>query len=317
MLSFPAAYLVLFSFFQRAYPRHVVVLLPFFALLAARAVEWCFEPRSRFRWLPYGVTGLLLAAPLVGTIQLGLAARRVTPAARAAEWIEANLPAGSRILEDQYTPRLDPDRYRVHRLRVEEQVFAGNYNWVLHSGYPPGLPLRGLRAVMKFPRAESLGTTITLYEVPDREALMKVTLGGAQGEAILAAGELPFFGEGWLAPSPGAFGTSRLSDGTFSEIFFVLEKREERGLQSIIRAASVAPAGRTLQVQGELNGHDLGSFDLQGEEPRDYRIVLWGEKLQEGLNRFVFRYGQQTVRLNRRQRQAALRFYQMRLIRGR
>jgi hypothetical protein len=315
VLSFPMAYLILFSFFQRAYPRHAVVLLPFFALLAAGAVTGWLESRRRFRWLPYATAVLLLAAPIYGSSRLGLAARRATPAMRAAEWIETNLPAGSRILEDQYTPRLDSRKYRVHRLRVEEKVFAGNYDWVLHSGYPPGLPLKGLRSVLSFPRGKSLGAKITLYEVPEREALMNVTLDSDRARAILGAGELPYFGEGWHPPSAEAFETSRLSDGAASEIFFVLAKPGAGPLENLVAsfsAAGVASTEEVVEVEGELNGNHMVTFELQGDLPEEYHFVLPGDLLRVGLNRFVLRYGR-TLRLNRRHRNAALRFYHMEL----
>lgn len=315
ILSFPMAYLFLFSFFQRVYPRHAVVLLPFFALLAARAVTGWLESRHRIRWLPYAATALLLAAPIYGSSRLGLAARRATPAMRAAEWIDTNLPEGSRILEDQYTPRLDSRKYRVHRLRVEEKVFAGNYDWVLHSGYPPGLPLKGLRSILSFPRAKSLGTKITLYEVPEREALMDVTLDLDRSQAVLGAGELPYFGEGWHPPSAEAFETSRLSDGVTSEIFFVLAKPAAGPLENLVvslSAAGVVAGEEVVEVEGELNGNSLFTFELQGEVPEDYHFIFPGDWLRVGLNRFVLRYGR-TLRLNRRHRNTALRFYHMEL----
>jgi hypothetical protein len=188
ILSFPLAYFLLFSFFQRAYPRHGLVLLPATALLAARGLRWCLEPRARYRWLPYVACVLIVAQPLSASIRLGMAARRVTAATRAAEWIEHNLPGGSRILEDQYTPGLDLSRYRIHRLRVEEKVFAGNYDYVLHSGYPPGLPTRGLRPIARFEPDGSLGAGITVYQVPDREVLMGITLPRHDSRNVLRAG---------------------------------------------------------------------------------------------------------------------------------
>jgi hypothetical protein len=315
VLSFLVAYVFLFSFFQRSFPRHALVLLPSAALLAARSVRWCFEWRGRFHWLGYAAYVVLLAIPLVGSVRLGLAARRTTPAMRAFEWIEKNLPEGSRILEDQFTPRLDGSRYHVHRLRVEERVFAGNFDYVLHSGYPPGLPLKGLRSVLRFEREGGLGDAITLYQVPERESLMGVTLTGKQWVAELRAGELPFFGTGWLAPAPGAFGTSRLSTGSHSEIFFVMEAPSQGSLKTDlkveVRAAGVIPEA-VIGVRAELNGRHVGRFVIRGEEPQHYGLVFSDPPLRAGLNRVVLHY-EQTVRINRRHREAALRFFSMEL----
>jgi 4-amino-4-deoxy-L-arabinose transferase-like glycosyltransferase len=314
-LSFPMAYLLLFSFFQRAYPRHAIVLLPSMAVLAAWAVGWCFRAK-RHRWLSYGAFLFLVASPLLGTIRLGLAARRITPAEQARLWVEAEIPGGSRILEDQLTPRLDPERYTVHRLRVEEEVFVGNYDWVLRSGYPPGLALEGLRPVVRFTANKGLGSPITLYQVPDRETLMGSTLDDAIDEAALLAGHLPYFGKGWQGPSASAFGTTRLSRGDLSEIFFVLGDDFDAisGLEARLRAACALDE-RSIPVRVEINAQELLTIDLAGEPPGEYSFVVPRQALEEGLNRLTLHY-RETVRLNRRHREAAIRFFSLELSKG-
>jgi hypothetical protein len=312
ILSFPLAYFILFSFFQRAFPRHALVLLPAAALLAARGVQWILEPRARYRWLSYVAFAVIVAQPLTASLRLGLAARRVTPADRAAEWIEDNVPDGSRILEDQFTPRIDPSRYRVHRLRVEEKVFAGNYEYVLHSGYPPGLPTRGLRPIARFEPEGSLGAGVTVYQVPDRDVLMGVTLPRNDPGAVLRAGQLPYFGEGWLAPKGGAFGTLRLSNASSSEMFFVSDWEEPYSLQASMRGASAKPGGAALGLRVELNGRAVADIELAGEGPKDYDFSIPRGEVREGLNRIVFHY-EERVRLSRRHREAALAFYSLKL----
>lgn len=310
LLSFPMAYFVLFSFFNRVYPRHALVLLPSFALLAGRMVKRGLETRHRL--LRCVVVSGVLAIPLHDSIRLGLAARRATPAERARQWIEANIPAGSRILEDQFTPRLAPDLYAVHRLGVEERVFVGNYDWVLHSGYPPGLPLKGLRRVMRFGADESLGSAIDLYQVPEREVLMEVTLGRERTEAVLPAGALSYFGKGWYAPSPSAYGTVRLSRGEDSEIFFVLQPGERApDLDAELRASGVT-AEVPMEIRWELNGRPVTTIQIHGEEPEEFRVSIPGSFLRAGLNRLVLRY-KETLRLNRRHREAAIGFLSLSL----
>jgi hypothetical protein len=310
VLSFPMAYFFLFSFFERAYPRHVLVLVPAAALLAARAVRACFEQRAR--WLSFAVFAALLLQPLWDAVKLGIAAQRPTPAVRSAEWVAANLPPGSRILEDQFTPRVDPTRFHVHRLRVEEKVFAGDYDYVMHSGYPPGLPTRGLRPVARFEPDGSLGNGITLYQVPDREILMGVTFPRNRSRVVLKAGELPFFGEGWRPPRGGAFGTSRLSTGTDSEVFFVLDDEPPEALEVALRGARVGSDAETIGVRAELNGLSVAEFELIDEEPKDYVFSLPSAAVRTGLNRLVLHF-EETVRLNRRHREAALAFYSLTL----
>jgi hypothetical protein len=250
------------------------------------------------------------------TIRLGLAARRMTPAEQARRWVEAEIPGGSRILEDQLTPRLDPERYAVHRLRVEEEVFAGNYDWVLRSGYPPGLPLEGLRQVVRFTADKGLGAPITLYQVPERETLMGSTLDVTTDKVILLAGDLPYFGRGWLSPSASAFGTTRLSRGNLSEIFFVLGGDFEgiSGLAARLQAGGVLDS-RNRPVRVEVNSHELLTLDVTGESPGEYSFVIPRQALVEGLNRLTLHY-METVRLDRRHRETAIRFLSLELSRG-
>jgi hypothetical protein len=95
-------------------------------------------------------------------------------------------------------------------------------------------------------------------------------------------------------------------------LFFVLERGEHRGLEASLRGASVRPAGNTLGIRVELNGETVADIELIGEEPKDYDFTIPRAALREGLNRIVFHY-EQTGRLNRRHREAALAFFNLAL----
>jgi hypothetical protein len=306
VLAYPAFYLAVFAFFDRAYPRHALPLLPASALLAA---SFASRIGGWGRWL---VAVAMLAGPLLSTVDLWERTRRPSPSDRALAWALSTIPPGSRVLQDQWTPRLDPERFRVHRLRVEEKLFPGNFDWVFYSGYPPGLEVSRLREVQRFPTGDALGATISVHQVPERAVLMGTTLPAGTSSVEIGAGELPYFGEGFDPPRPGAFGTERLSRGDSSEIFFVLPAGAEPGSLQI--DLSLAAASSSAEVSLELNGRSAGVVSLEGPEPVRSRLRAGPELLRKGLNRLVLRYGE-TVRLTRRQRQTAVRFYGMRLTR--
>ncbi|HSF16110.1 MAG TPA: glycosyltransferase family 39 protein [Vicinamibacteria bacterium] len=314
LLSYPVATLFVFSFFERAFPRHALPLLPSMALLGAAAAPWVAErlavvsrstpPRLAFVALIY------LAPSVSGSVALAVASQKPTPAERASQWVTANLPVGSRVLEDQFTPRLDPSRYRVHRLRVEEKRFVGNFDWVLVSGYPPGLHVDGLRQVAEFETGEGLGAGIRVFQVGDRESLMPITnLEG--GSSLIRAGDLMYFGEGWHPPEPGAFATSRVSQGESSEIFFRLGPPPLGSLVGLITMCQ-AVAGESFPVQVELSGSAIAKVELDTTEPRSYELEIPASRLEAGLNRLLFRYAR-TARLNRRYSDTGLRFFSLRL----
>ncbi|HEY7819157.1 MAG TPA: glycosyltransferase family 39 protein, partial [Vicinamibacteria bacterium] len=108
VLGYPAAYLLLFAFFDRAFPRHALPLLPSAALLAASFLS---RLPQRLGWV---LSIAVLAAPATGSLDLYRRSRRPSPADRALAWAGAAIPAGSRVLQDQWTPRLDPAVFRVH-----------------------------------------------------------------------------------------------------------------------------------------------------------------------------------------------------------
>ncbi len=141
---------------------------------------------------------------------------------------------------------------------------------------------------------------------------MGTTLPLEVSAVVLGAGELPYFGEGFDPPRPGAFGTERLSRGEISEIFFVLPAETEPSNLEI--ALSMAAAMSAVEVEVILNERPAGVATVKGLEPETTAIAVPADLLRRGLNRLVLRYAD-TVRLSRRQQAAAVRFYEMRLTR--
>lgn len=280
------------------------------ALLAASSAERWTWNGPRFR---SALVALLFLAPsLWACASLAQAGRRPTPAERASVWVAANLPAGSRVLQDQLTPRLDPNRYRAYRLRVEEKRFLGNFDWVIVSGYPPGLRVEGLRQVAEFEIGDALGTGIRVFQVGDRERLMPLThLDRSAVSVSLGAGELPYFGEGWYPPEPGAFATSRLSRGKSSEIFFRLGPEVPGDVVATFSAAQ-AVIGDPFEIRVELGGETAGRLEIESDELREYPLELSARLFSPGLNRMVLSYPE-TVRLNRRHQDTGLRLFALEL----
>jgi hypothetical protein len=306
VLAYPAVYLLVFAFFDRAYPRHALPLLPATALLIASVVS---PIAGRARW---ALALLVLAGPAFGSFELWKRIGKPSPADRALVWARSAIPEGSRVLQDQWTPELDPEKFRVHRLRVEEQVFPGNFDWVFHSGYPPGIDVSRLREVQRFPTGDALGAAITVHQVPERAVLMGTTLPDGTPSVQIGAGELAHYGEGFAPPLPGAYGTERRSRGARSEIFFVLpEATEPPGIEFEL---SMAAAASAVDVAVELNGVPAGMVLVEGPEPQSKAVRVSPELVRGGLNRLVLRYDE-TVRLSRRNREAAVRFYGIRLTR--
>jgi len=117
---FPVAYFLFIISFQVRNDRTFVPLTPFLCLLGAsflvhawtRAAQW--GNRGRQRAAHAGLAALAAAAVMQPAITtLAETQRLMHPDGRetARAWIAANLPAGSRIAFESYSPFIDPGRY--------------------------------------------------------------------------------------------------------------------------------------------------------------------------------------------------------------
>jgi hypothetical protein len=122
LASFPLVYFVFISLFQVRNGRTFLPLTPFVFLLAvgllAELAGRLGEIGSRGKRIAAGAAlALVLAAGLLVPLSRALAFNRtlVGPDARESSrvWIEANLPAGSRIALESYSPYLSRDRYQL------------------------------------------------------------------------------------------------------------------------------------------------------------------------------------------------------------
>ena len=132
-------YFVFICLFNVRNERTLQPVLPCIALLAAAFV---FELRNRLLLRPVVSTGLrrllLLALGLALTfaplrLALQQAVASTTPDSRsiAREWIEQNLPADSVVSVENYSPFVDPTRFRVVRL---ERSIDHETDWYMGQG---------------------------------------------------------------------------------------------------------------------------------------------------------------------------------------
>jgi hypothetical protein len=141
LASFAVLYFVLASLPVVRYERNLLPLVPFVALLAGRfaadvslALAGWMRPRSPRLAIPAaaGLVALLALQPLAAAI--GDTQRNGLPDTRtiARQWIDANLPDGSTIVREQYTPQPDTDRYHVgYLLTLSEH----DVSWYREQGF--------------------------------------------------------------------------------------------------------------------------------------------------------------------------------------
>lgn len=134
LLAFPLPYFLVIGSWSSRFERYVLPLLPFLALLAASClVALAGWLRQRVRW---GVAacrpglGLAVAACVLVGPELARIARfhvllsRPDTRVLAGEWIEREIPWGSRIAMEPYSPavRIAPAKIREERARLGDSV---------------------------------------------------------------------------------------------------------------------------------------------------------------------------------------------------
>lgn len=136
LLAFVLPYFVFIGSLSSRFERYALPLLPFLALLAALALV---EGGGRLRQTRWGLTGrwrpglglavaaCLLVVPEVARVTyLHVVLSRPDSRVLAGAWIEREIPAGSRIAMEPYSPavRLDPGMVQAARRRLGEGVKA-------------------------------------------------------------------------------------------------------------------------------------------------------------------------------------------------
>lgn len=115
LASFLVGYYLWISLFKVHFDRIAAPLVPFVALLSARVVELSVEaltPRlNRFtlgRPLLYGLLAMLvIALPVYRTVQRDYLLSQTDVRTIALEWARANIPPGSKVAMESYSPPLD------------------------------------------------------------------------------------------------------------------------------------------------------------------------------------------------------------------
>jgi 4-amino-4-deoxy-L-arabinose transferase-like glycosyltransferase len=146
LVSFPAAYfLVLVDQAGLLYGRYALPILPPACLLAACAAVWLsavLRPRAAAarKWAVAALVLVLLVPPAWRSVELLGIMSKGTTAQLVVQWLEANVPAGSRIVFESAGPGIQfpENRYRLshlHRLayRSYEDYLAAGEQYLIAS----------------------------------------------------------------------------------------------------------------------------------------------------------------------------------------
>jgi 4-amino-4-deoxy-L-arabinose transferase-like glycosyltransferase len=116
---FPLVFLVELAGWAIRFQTYLLPILPFVAVLGGHGVVqvWRLASRDRARSVAWVVLLTLgLGYQLIGAARYSQLLTAEDARTTALRWIEANVPPGSRLVREGYTPHVPADRYRVTEL---------------------------------------------------------------------------------------------------------------------------------------------------------------------------------------------------------
>lgn len=139
LLSFVIPYYLLLSLWRVRFERNLIALVPVLAILAARflvdAIAWVTRRWPGLtRWeIPVlaCLTALVIALPAKAAMDFDRALSQRDHRTLAAEWVNANIPTGSKVVTEAFSIPLDQERFKVVELvRIDSEDLA----WYLDEG---------------------------------------------------------------------------------------------------------------------------------------------------------------------------------------
>ncbi|MDZ7372001.1 MAG: glycosyltransferase family 39 protein [candidate division KSB1 bacterium] len=141
--AFPVTYFAFISLMKVRNDRTFLPIIPFAALLAAQFILYLHQEilrrtKGRFSFAAVLLVLLVLLQPLRLTLREHATHLRPDSRDLAREWVYANIPQGSKIAVESYSPYIDPQRYQVqgfHKLidQSAEAYLAQGFQVIIFS----------------------------------------------------------------------------------------------------------------------------------------------------------------------------------------
>jgi len=140
ILSFPFSYLVFLCFFKCCFTRSLIPILPFIALLGAGFVVKSVEIISKKLAFGQSSSNILLILlslailiiPLKKVVLLDQRIAQKGTRVESMEWINTNLPRGSKIAFEGYSPPVSDELFETYSI---ETLIIHDLDWYLVNGF--------------------------------------------------------------------------------------------------------------------------------------------------------------------------------------
>jgi len=142
LIVFPIAFILFIASFSLRYTRYIIPVIPFLCIFSAYTCCWLGEKIGK-RWKPWfgrllcfflviGIVTPLVKADILRGQKLSLPDTRTI----AHEWVLNNIPQGSKLLVEVYTPELPRERYTFFVVKNKELVEVDSQR-ILYARFRP------------------------------------------------------------------------------------------------------------------------------------------------------------------------------------
>lgn len=138
LITFPVVYFIFICLLLVRNARTIMLIVPFVALLAALFLVDLYEQAQRTQitrraaLAVFAIGGLLLAVPFQTTLASDLRLTQIDGREVARQWLESNLPTGTRVAEEAYSPYVDTARFVVQGVGA---IPDHSPDWYLNNGF--------------------------------------------------------------------------------------------------------------------------------------------------------------------------------------
>lgn len=301
LLPFPAVHLTLLATLEMALERNLLPILPVCAAILGCGLAGVWRgilgarPLGRFR---HPAAALLvagaLATPALASAIHAVRFAQPTTGEQAAAWIEENLPPGSFLVQEAYTPRLAPEwrfparhprfAIRLAREDLEDSTYdflllsSGSYNRFVRHADDPARQVQAARYRELFERYQPVrlwrpgrlqgGPELRLYRLDPESPPWTGRRRFSPGDALLRSPD--------MAPGPGGGAVRYTGEGQWSLFKGYLLPGRYR-----LRLATAATAGR-VEVRDRGNrtvatGAFSGRATVELDLPRRAKYFVYCE----------------------------------------
>ena len=168
LLVFPLFYYLMVSRFTVRFERNMVPLLPFLAVgggwLLDAGADWLARRFRRDGRVAYGLAALgaivMLALPLAASISFDALLSQTDRREMAGQWVEENIPEGSKIAIEHYSIPFDYDKYDVQDvIRISDHTL----DWYQQEGFDALIISDGVWAVLRR-QPEAYADKLAVYD---------------------------------------------------------------------------------------------------------------------------------------------------------